>query len=66
MALDLAAEIQRQGSEDGFLVDASGGEPLVLDESLDAFLKVRRELTVPHPLLDVPPLDSPFFASNRD
>uniref|UniRef100_A0A804MX59 Uncharacterized protein n=1 Tax=Zea mays TaxID=4577 RepID=A0A804MX59_MAIZE len=65
VALDLAAEVERQGLEDGLLVDAARGEPLVLEEAAHALLELRRQLAVAHPLLDVPALDAPLLQPHR-
>lgn len=63
MLLDLTAEVEGQFLEDLFLLDASSGEPVVLNEAADAVLEIWRELAVAHPLLGVSPLHSPFFES---
>lgn len=52
VALDLAAEVERQRLEDGLLVDTPGGKPLVLEEPPDTLLELQGKLTVTHPLLE--------------
>jgi hypothetical protein len=65
VALDLAAEVERQRLEDRLLVDAPGGKPLVLEEPPDTLLELQGELTVTHPLLNVAPLHPPLLQPHR-
>jgi hypothetical protein len=65
VALDLAAEVERQRLQDGLLIDAPGGKPLVLEEPPDTLLELQGKLTVTHPLLDVAPLHPPLLEPHR-